>query len=570
MSHRYKIISTAVIILVTLSFFTYRALRVDNQAADNIDIGGIEFLHTDENEDEDLIITSDKKTYQGFSGTTVYFTIDPLLKGSEEVGVQFYFTDPKAKVVQVYQYQKEDHYWLALPLHGGKIQSNKYSQALARQKEIDGETHIQSNTSFNSLGEKEYFMTEVAYPPGVPGQFLIEAFGSSGSYGILDPWYNSGWLYRKKITINPQYVAGGLTNFPMLFSRKDLDLRATTSAGRVASSTGGDILFTAADGATKLDHEIEYYASTTGELVAWVEVPFVSSTSTRDIYIYYGNDTIPLANQQNATGVWDSDYQGVWHLKEGDSTVADFYKDSTSNARHGTLTDADGDSIAATEKIDGAYDFNGDADDIYTSYTGAGAISKFTISAWIKRDSQGGSCCKGIVSNFPSLGGSSYLSIMINSADKIQFLRGFTTTSGEWATTAGPITDGTWYYVTVTYDDASTANDPLIYLDGISQGITESGTPAGLPYDPVDRWGIGTQWRETTPNNNYWDGIIDEVRLSSAVLRTSGWIQTEYNNQNSPNTFYSYSGEEVEIRSSSVAGVKVRGGVNVRGGVKFR
>lgn len=41
----------------------------------------------------------------------------------------------------------------------------------------------------------------------------------------------------------------------------------------------------------------------------------------------------------------------------------------------------------------------------------------------------------------------------------------------------------------------------------------------------------------------YFDGIVDEVRVSSSA-RSSDWIQTEYNNQNSTSTFYTIGAEE--------------------------
>ena len=45
------------------------------------------------------------------------------------------------------------------------------------------------------------------------------------------------------------------------------------------------------------------------------------------------------------------------------------------------------------------------------------------------------------------------------------------------------------------------------------------------------------------PSNQYWfDGSIDEVRISD-VARSGHWINTSYNNQNDPSTFYSL-GEE--------------------------
>jgi hypothetical protein len=81
-------------------------------------------------------------------------------------------------------------------------------------------------------------------------------------------WYNSSWLYRKKITIDKNKVAGTamLVNFPVEINLIDPDLRNADHGGRVRKSNGGDILFTASNGITRLDHEMETYVGATGEL----------------------------------------------------------------------------------------------------------------------------------------------------------------------------------------------------------------------------------------------------------------------------------------------------------------
>ena len=95
-------------------------------------------------------------------------------------------------------------------------------------------------------------------------------------------WYNASWQYRKTITIDYTKVSGSQTNFPVLINlTSDSDLAAH------ARSNGFDILFTSSDGTTKLSHEIEKYTSATGELVAWVKVPSLSSTADTVLYMYY-------------------------------------------------------------------------------------------------------------------------------------------------------------------------------------------------------------------------------------------------------------------------------------------
>ena len=131
-----------------------------------------------------------------------------------------------------------------------------------------------------------------------------------GPVDYQGPWYDVNWGYRNKFTIDAANVAGAATSFPVLINSTREEWRDTTHSGSVGSATGWDFVFTASDGFTKLDHEIEKFASTTGELVAWVEVPFLSSTSNTVLYAYYGNAA--AEDQQNKTGVWTNSFRGVW------------------------------------------------------------------------------------------------------------------------------------------------------------------------------------------------------------------------------------------------------------------
>jgi hypothetical protein len=141
-------------------------------------------------------------------------------------------------------------------------------------------------------------------------------------------WYSGNWPYRKMITIDHTKVSNTTqTNFPVLVSITDSNLAT------FAQSNGGDIVFTSADGTTKLSHEIESYTSATGALIAWVQVPSLSASVDTQIYIYYGNRT--AINQQNVSGTWDSNYLLVQHLKESAACPVSFM-DSTSYLHTGS------------------------------------------------------------------------------------------------------------------------------------------------------------------------------------------------------------------------------------------
>jgi hypothetical protein len=124
--------------------------------------------------------------------------------------------------------------------------------------------------------------------------------------GGAGEWWNPDWKYRKTITINHLKVNATLTDFPVLISLTDPDLASK------AQNDGRDIVFTDSS-LVKLDHEIESYDHSMGKLIAWVQAN-VSSTLDTVLQMYYGNPS--ASNQQNPTGVWDSNYVMVQHLSE--------------------------------------------------------------------------------------------------------------------------------------------------------------------------------------------------------------------------------------------------------------
>ncbi len=172
---------------------------------------------------------------------------------------------------------------------------------------------------------------------------------------------------------------GSHSNFPVLISYTDADLKDTTNGGHVGQSDGGDILFTSSDGTTQLSHEIEKYDNTTGQLIAWVKVPTLSTSADTDIYVYYGNAS--STDQWDPTNVWDSNYVLVQHMNGTSYTALD---DSTSNNNDVTAETGDP-TYGSTGKIGAAVDFDGND---YVSMADSASLSSFTsamtIQFWAK------------------------------------------------------------------------------------------------------------------------------------------------------------------------------------------
>ena len=201
---------------------------------------------------------------------------------------------------------------------------------------------------------------------------------ASGTFDI-GTWYSTSWSNRKAITIDHTKVSGSsnLTNFPMLISLSsdsDLQSKAKTDGSDKVSS------LRLRTETTKLNHEIEAYTSSTGQLIAWVQVPTVSPTGDTSIYIYYGNAS--ATNQQNQTGVWDSGFKLVQHLQQTSGVTT---YDSTSNGNSGTKGSATSPTATSAGEIGGAQSFNGSGDYIFNN--GASSLPAFngsqTISTWL-------------------------------------------------------------------------------------------------------------------------------------------------------------------------------------------
>src|ERR1035441_4475673 len=87
--------------------------------------------------------------------------------------------------------------------------------------------------------------------------------------------FSQSWAYRQQITIDHTKVPNtDQTSFPVLVS-----LTSNSSLSAHARSDGHDIFFMASDGLTVLPYERETYTSSSGTLVAWVQIPTLSHTA---------------------------------------------------------------------------------------------------------------------------------------------------------------------------------------------------------------------------------------------------------------------------------------------------
>jgi hypothetical protein len=322
-------------------------------------------------------------------------------------------------------------------------------------------------------------------------------------------WYNSAWSNRKKITIDNTKVSGtSHSSFPVLVSITDADIKAK------AQADGDDILFTATDGTTKLDHEIEDWDSGTGVLVAWVRVPTLSGTVDTDIYVYYGNPA--ASDQQSVAATWGANFEAVWHLN-------DDLLDSSGNGN--TLANNGSDDVAA-QIADGQECIDTNQD--YLSDTDFAGISSniFTWSWWMKDNSGSAAFRRWMTTTNGALGANDVIVRESSTSGQINVLADSLSASAA----------ATWKGSQHIFHLVSDGTDTKLYVDGVLKVTvaTANVTPSNGIY-------IGGYF--VTTASEYSDGIFDEVRIAAAT-RSTDWMLTEKNNQGTPGTFYSVGAEE--------------------------
>lgn len=428
---------------------------------------------------------------------------------------------------------KQNSNW-GVSYSGNQITLFSGSSYATRTTAFDESFTVNNNVSVSGLGSDIIFNHMTGTPSASPRIIVTGGGNSEGlqvsSQGTISStsggsWYNTAYLYKKKITIDKTKVSGGsdLSNFPVLISLTDTDLRTTGNGGSVTNANGYDIILTDGTDSTQLDHEIEKYNAATGEIQLWVRVPTVSASVDTVLYMYFGNSAVN-SSQEDGAGVWDSNYKGVWHLSENPAGTAPQINDSTINTNRmtsfGTMTSGD----QMTGKIDGSIDFDGVDDYLENANFSAdvAGATTLTLEGWVYPPNNPGTheAYFGIRNE---VNADLYI-VQLQTTNALECR--FRNSTGTYSTAGHSITPNAWQFVAIVVNGSTTA----CYVNGLAgAGVSSSGSISNTAV-PIR---IGNDG-----NNNYGTIRADEVKVST-VARSSGWIATEYNNQNSPATFYS-------------------------------
>jgi hypothetical protein len=148
-------------------------------------------------------------------------------------------------------------------------------------------------------------------------------------------------------------------------------------------------------------------------------------------------------------------------------------------------------------------DFNGTTSLVDTSYTSTPTI--WSVMVWARAEGNG----EGNLGRYYD---KNLASNLRRSNSGTVFNVAYSTTNGAW-TIANPALNE-WHHVAATYDSTSNSNDPVLYVDGVSQSFTGDTNPVGTLTSNTQSWTIGNRNSATVT----WDGQLAFFRAYDRIL----------------------------------------------------
>lgn len=349
------------------------------------------------------------------------------------------------------------------------------------------------------------------------------------------------FTYRITVTVtsNSALLPSTQTNYPLWIDITDNVLKTTGNGGAVTSVDGYDVVAFSDSGLTsQLDFEWEnldaaYSGTSTGRLYGWVKIPSLAIGTV--FYIGVGNAAI-TTQQGTPANTWDSNFELVMHMSDPFGGVGDG-ADSTANGNHGVVTGAT-DSNAG--QLNEAHDFDGSTAQIQvtddaTLQLGTGDL---TISAWVNSSNvaKGVTMQNTIVSkNFTGV------ELFIYETNLAGYIGG----TSDICIGDDVLSNSTWYHVAIVRSGSSVKT----LINGVVDGTaTNSASASNAGTD------VYVGHRPGGSSDEKFVGMIDEVRISSSA-RSDEWTLIDYNSQDDPATFSSFSVAAVSTATPRLRGV---------------
>jgi hypothetical protein len=334
------------------------------------------------------------------------------------------------------------------------------------------------------------------------------------------------WGFFAKVSIQPSEVPSDRTGFPVYVDLSDLD---ATFFNEVQSD-GADIRVTESDRSTLVPREVESIdtGAQTGEL--WFKAPSLSSSNVTDFYVFFGNASAsaPAVTDPNGRNAVWSDYAGVWHNGATEDSTGNFGAPSQNTVTPG----------GATGQIGDATLYSGGDEVQYGSNTALDfGTGDFHISAWLQvGDTPDGGAVIDLYSGDTSPG----FMFKWRSGMGLLTADGANGYDQRFGTN---FSNNELHHLFAARDAAGRKRQ---YVDGV-EDLNYTLTARDVTNNSAIYLG------RSPFNSDSWDERLDEVRVASTAP-TAAWAATEYNNTNSPSTFYNVAASESNGFSGSGTG----------------
>lgn len=343
----------------------------------------------------------------------------------------------------------------------------------------------------------------------------------------------AGFGFYKSLTVDhTQCGSSDSTNFPVLVSFTDADLKSVANGGHVNSASGFDVAFSSdSAGVTLLPFELVTYVATTGYVEFWVNLPSLSHAADTVFYMQYGGSA--TMNQSDKAGTWPGVYKAVYHF--GDSTTLSVADSSQS----GNTLVAQNSPMAVAGQAGGGVCFNGSSQYLVNSAPSgmpSGDSNPIVLECWFKLAGGGSGTAQEMFGFGNNPGGTaSRFACFYDGAGHVYCEVGTNQNYFNWTF------DSNWHHFVAVLPTGSTdLNSVLLYFDGVLQTPTlGSDITFTLPSSSL---AITVGCIPTYFGGFFTNGDVDECRIGT-FDPSADWITAEFNNQSDPSTFMSEGSE---------------------------
>ncbi|MBN2122157.1 DUF2341 domain-containing protein, partial [Candidatus Micrarchaeota archaeon] len=366
--------------------------------------------------------------------------------------------------------------------------------------EEGGSTAIASFGEISQYGKYQTFLTLLN---GTQDTFDLRVIGAQVGFDyVTDP---PQWDYNFSKCKNITLTNVGTTNLT------DFTIYVNVSYDSDMRSDYGDIRFVDSpcdSGGNPFNYEIEYTDANHAD--TWVRLDYLPPEG-RIISMYYGNDS--TASSQNPATAWNYTYTSIYHLNHTSGNAID------TMGNHSATEVVDPDSNMDVLGMFGRADYF-DGSDYLDNNPKWSVTAPFAYEAWIRADTSSSDMI--ILEDGAQVQGAG---IGVSSSGYFVF-GGYYSSSYRSANSTAAVDDNQWHYVVGV-------NEPgynmLAYVDGVLVANT-SGIAGGLnPGSNGAAIAFVNNIDSTFPSGGtYFTGYLDEIRVSTNVLRTSDWINQTY------------------------------------------